>query len=349
MAQHINKKVIYKKIPIGLPTEKETFNIVQADIDIDNTKLAPDTVLVRNLYVSLDPYMRGRMRDPRVRSYVPAFKLDTVLETLAVAEVVKTASDRLKVGDIVSVMSKCENYSVVKAKGCTLIDNKYGIPLTYYLSVLGLPGLTAFIGLFKIGCPKAGETMFVSGASGAVGQIVGQLAKLRGLRVVGSAGTDEKVNYLTKELNFDAAFNYKKTKNLISTLKELCPSGIDIYFDNVGGETLEAALSLCNDFARVPLCGMISQYNSGPKDMHPIKNLILAVPRRIRLEGFIATDDHGELQAQFIKEVTQLVVEKKIKISETIDDGVENIPSSLISMFSGRNNGKQLVKLTSKL
>lgn len=191
--------------------------------------------------------------------------------------------------------------------------------------------------------------MFVSGASGAVGQIVGQLAKLKGLRVVGSAGTDEKVEYLLKKLHFDAAFNYKKTKNLRATLKDLCPAGIDIYFDNVGGETLEAALSLCNDFARVPLCGMISQYNSGPKEMYPIRNLILAVSRRIRLEGFIATDDHGELHAQFLREVTQLIVEKKIKIAETVDFGVEKVPSSLISMFAGRNNGKQLINLTPKL
>lgn len=345
----LNKRVIFKKIPTGMPSEDEHFEIKEEKIDLDSVTLLKGHILVKNLYASVDPYMRGRMRDPKIRSYVPAFETNSVLETLTISEVVRSEDPKFPKGTLVSTMSGCENYSVVKARACKKIQNDPSFPLTYYLSLLGLPGLTAYIGLYKIGQPKPGETIFVSGASGAVGQIVGQLAKTRGLRVVGSAGTDEKVEYLKNELNFDAGFNYKKTKNLIATLKELCPKGIDIYFDNVGGPTLDAALALCNDFARIPLCGMISQYNSGPGEQFPIKNLIVAVPRRIHLEGFIATDKHPELEKNFVKDVTQLIRENKIKISESVSHGVEKIPRSLIEMFAGKNNGKQLVNLTSKL
>ncbi|KAI9292271.1 NAD(P)-binding protein [Neoconidiobolus thromboides FSU 785] len=349
MTKVTNKQIYYKEIPKGFPQLDTTFEYKQEEIDLNKVELSQGQVLLENLIASVDPYMRGRMRDPKVRSYVPAFKLNAKLDTLTLSKVIRSNDSNLPEGSYVTLSAPCENYSVVKGKHCTPIITDPSIPLSYYLSILGVPGLTAYVGLYKIGQPKAGETIFISGASGAVGQIVGQLAKERGLRVIGSAGEDEKVDYLIKELKFDAAFNYKKEKDLKKILKELCPKGIDIYFDNVGGKTLEVAIGLCNDFARIPLCGMISQYNLAPKDYYPIKNLILAVPRRIKMEGFIATDDHGEYSKMFLKDCQNLIKQNKLKISESIDHGVENIPSSLLKLFKGGNQGKQLVKLSSKL
>jgi len=235
-----------------------------------------------------------------------------------------------------------ETYTVIKNFSATSKIPELGIPLSNWIGVLGMPGMTAFIGLHKIGNPKVGETIFISAASGAVGQLVGQLAKILGLRVVGSAGEDSKVEYLVKELKFDAAFNYK-TCDMNAELTKHCPKGIDIYFENVGGKTLEVVLTHCNNFARIPVCGMISQYNTQKPD--PIHNLFLLIVKRIRMEGFIVGDDWATYWPQFVKEIPELVKKGEIKYKEDITEGLEKAPEAFVGMLKGNNFGKTIVKV----
>lgn len=254
-----NKTLIFKKIPTGFPVAGEHLAVEDRPIDLDAP--APSGgLVVQVLYASFDPYLRGKMRDAKIQSYTPAFELNGPITNDTVCKVLKSDAADFREGETVLGYLPIAEYARVtkdKMPGVRKIDNPRGLDVSYFLGPLGMPGLTAYSSLYKIGRPQNGETIFISSAAGAVGQVVGQVAKRLGLRVVGSVGSDEKLAFITKELGFDAGFNYKKEKSL-DALRRLCPDGIDIYFENVGGEQLEAALECMNDHGRIPACGMVS-------------------------------------------------------------------------------------------
>ena len=324
--------------PVGFPTEA-TFEIAEVPIP----EPADGQVLVRNVYMSVDPYMRGRMND--VRSYTPPFALGEPLDGGAVGQVVRSNHSALREGDcVLSQMGWREHFV---ADGGALRKVERGpVPLSAYLGALGGPGLTAYVGLLDLGKPKEGETVFVSGAAGAVGTIVGQIAKIKGCRTIGSAGSDGKVAILKEELGFDGAFNYK-TRTLDDALSELAPQGIDVYFDNVGGAQLEAALNHMNPFGRIPVCGMISLYNETELPPGP-SNLIQIIPKRLTLRGFIVSDHFDRVPA-FIADMTKWLQEGSIRTRETIIDGIESAPRAFLGLLRGENVGKMLVKLAPEL
>jgi len=341
-----NKSLILKSIPHGYPT---TENLVVETSEIDLNSPPTGGVVTKNLFVSFDPYQRGRMRDPSVKSYSPPMLVGKPVDNSGIAEIVSSDSPDFKKGDIVFGWLGSENYSAVPKEAVARfkkIENKYKLPLSNYTGALGMPGLTAYSSYYKIGQPKKGETIFISAASGAVGQIVGQLAKHDGLRVIGSAGSDAKVDFLTKELKFDAAFNYKTMKPG-DALAKYAPDGIDIYYENVGGETLEAAIEAANDHARFVMCGMISVYNLKDKSegYHP-KNLFLIVQKRLLMQGFIVSDEgFGPAYAKEHEEnVSKWIANKEFVAKEEITEGVENAAQGLINIFYGKNFGKALLK-----
>lgn len=295
--------------------------------------------LVRNLYMSVDPYMRMRMND--VRSYTPPFAVGKALSGGAVGEVVESRAPELKPGDLVVSQLGWREHFVAKARWLERIETS-GVPPTAYLGALGLTGFTAWYGLKEIGQPKPGETVLVSAASGAVGSMVGQLAKLWGCRVVGSAGSAAKVKHVTDDLGFDAAFCYH-TQAPTDALAELAPEGIDVYFDNVGGDHLEAALRNMKDFGRVVECGMIAGYNEAAPPPGP-SSLTLVVTRRLLLKGFIITD-HWDRREAFLADVRPMVESGRLKCDETVVEGLERAPAALIGLFGGANIGKMLVRL----
>lgn len=295
--------------------------------------------LVRNLYMSVDPYMRMRMND--VRSYTPPFAVGKALSGGAVGEVMESRAPELQPGDLVVSQLGWREHFVAKAKWLEKIPAG-AIPPTAYLGVLGLTGFTGWYGLKEIGRPKPGETVFVSAASGAVGSVVGQLAKIWGCRVIGSAGSAAKVKYVTDDLGFDAAFDYH-TRPPAEALAELAPEGIDVYFDNVGGDDLEAALQNMKDFGRLVECGMIASYNEATPPPGP-RNLPLVVTRRLLLKGFIVTD-HWDRREAFLAEVRPLVEIGQLRSHETVVEGLERAPEAFIGLFGGTNVGKMLVRL----
>ena len=300
---------------------------------------AAGEVLVRNSYLSVDPYMRGRMRD--VKSYIPPFAVGEVLQGGAVGQVVASNGGDLQEGAWVQSMNGWREHFTSDGSGLLPVDPSVA-PVSTSLGVLGMPGLTAWYGLTQIGDPKEGETVFVSAAAGAVGSVVGQLARLRGARAVGSAGSPEKVEYLTGELDFDAAFDYKQ-EDLNGALREHCPDGIDVYFDNVGGDHLEAALSRMNTHGRVPLCGMVSTYNSDAPPPAP-RNFGELLPRRVAITGFIITD-HFDRYAEFAREVAGYLTGGQLRYRETVLDGIERMPEAFIGLLRGDNLGKMLVRV----
>ncbi|WNV82099.1 NADP-dependent oxidoreductase [Umezawaea sp. Da 62-37] len=323
--------------PQGWPTE---LNFEVAEVAVPEP--GDGEILVRNLVMSVDPYMRGRMND--TKSYVPPFQIGEPLDGGAVGEVVASNSPEFAVGDNVLHGKGWREYAIVGADHAVKVDSSVA-PLSAYLGVLGMPGLTAYAGLLRVGEFKEGDVVFVSGAAGAVGAIVGQVAKLRGAsKVIGSAGSAEKVRHLVDDLGFDAAFNYKDEGPVIKHLAELAPDGIDLYFDNVGGEHLEAAITLLRLRGRVVLCGAISQYNSTSATAGP-NNLALAIGKRLTLRGMLA-NDHGDLREQFVKEVGNWIADDKLKYDETlVEGGVAKAPSAFLGMLRGENTGKMLVKL----
>jgi len=352
MSFKTNVQVIYKQIPQGLPDPDKDFEIKKTTIVIKDVELKPNQVLVRTLYASVDPYMRARMRDPSIQSYFPAAIPGQPMQGGVVAEIVKSTDPKFSVGDIVVSFGNWEQYSVMStdSKAFGGVQKVPGgrsskVPLSYLLGVLGMPGLTAYIGLHKICEPlTAGQTLYVSAASGAVGQVVGQYGKSLGLRVVGSAGDDAKVEYLLKELKFDAAFNYKTETDFVKILKETCPQGIDIYFENVGGKMLDAVLVNCNSNARIAVCGMISQYNR-PDDLEPIYNISQVIGKKIRFEGFIVSDDIPKYKDDAIKAFTKLLQAGQLKYKETVTEGIEKLPHAFVDMLQGKNFGKAVVKI----
>ena len=321
--------------PVGFPKDSD-FQLTESTL----AEPGEGEVLVRNLYMSVDPYMRGRMND--VKSYSPPFKLGEPLEGGAVGRVERSRNPNFKEGDIVGNNLGWREAFVSDGRGLARIDAK-AAPTTAYLGVLGGTGLTAYVGLLDIGKPKPGETVFVSAAAGAVGSIAGQIARIKGCRVVGSAGSREKVNFLVNELGFDAAINYREG-NLDQALAAHCPNGIDVYFDNVGGDHLQAALGLMNAFGRISACGMISQYNNAQPVPGP-NNLTNIVRNRLLVQGFIISD-HLDRRAAFLADMSAWIREGEIKHRETVVEGLENAPRAFLGLLQGENTGKMLVKLS---
>ncbi|MFD7028906.1 NADP-dependent oxidoreductase [Streptomyces sp. NPDC059917] len=298
-------------------------------------------ILVRNLHMSVDPYMRGRMND--VKSYIPPFQLDAPMDGGAVGEVVASAAEGFEVGDHVLHGLGWREYAEFDAKHAVKVDASLA-PLSAYLGVLGMPGMTAYAGLFEVASFKEGDSVFVSGAAGAVGSLVGQFAKIKGAsRVIGSAGSDEKVTTLTEKYGFDAAFNYKNGP-VAEQLKEAAPEGINVYFDNVGGDHLEAAISSLNVHGRATLCGAIAQYNATEPTPGP-RNLALVIGKRLRLQG-ILVGDHAGLQQQFVQDVAGWLRSGELTYDETVVEGVENAAEAFLGLLRGDNTGKMIVSFT---
>ncbi|MBD3003170.1 NADP-dependent oxidoreductase [Streptomyces sp. 5-10] len=319
--------------PQGWP-KPEDFALREAPV----SQPGPGQALVRNLYMSVDPYMRGRMND--VKSYTPPFQLDRPMEGGAVGKVVASNAEGISVGDHILHFGGWREYATVDAKSAVTVDPEVA-PLPAYLGVLGMPGLTAYAGLLEVASFKEGDAVFVSGAAGAVGSEVGQIAKLKGAsRVIGSAGSDEKVRVLLDEYGFDAAFNYKNGP-VADQLKEAAPDGIDVYFDNVGGEHLEAAISRLKVHGRVTVCGMISQYNATEPTPAP-RNLAMVIGKRLRIQGMLV-GDHQHLQEQFFQEVGGWIREGKLHYRETVVKGVDNAVDAFLGMLRGENTGKMIV------
>jgi NADPH-dependent curcumin reductase CurA len=319
--------------PTGWPT-LDTF----AHATTELPALRDGDVLVRNSFMSVDPYMRGRMND--VKSYVPSFQVGKPLEGGAVGEVVESRAADLKPGDVVQSMRGWRDAFVAPASELRPVDTTVQ-PLSLHLGVLGMTGLTAWVGLNLVNV-TAGDRVFVSGAAGAVGSVAGQLARLRGCFVVGSAGSDQKVAALTSDFGFAAGFNYKRG-DIREQLAAAAPDGIDVYFDNVGGEHLEAALSCLREHGRIAACGAISRYNEAGPVPGP-RNMFLFVTRRLTMRGFIVTDHAREMKA-FAAEVTPLVRSGTLQARETVVSGLENAPRAFLDMLRGANLGKMLVKI----
>jgi NADPH-dependent curcumin reductase CurA len=340
MEKRMNKQILLVSRPAGMPTP-DNFKIVDAEMP----QPVEGEVLIRTLYLSVDPYMRGRMSDRK--SYVEPFTLNEVITGGVVGEVVESRAEAFQTGDIVVGMLGWQLYSVAKADQASVtsirkLDPKLA-PVTTALGILGMPGLTAYFGLLDIGKPKAGETVVVSGAAGAVGTVVCQIAKIRGCRVIGIAGSDEKNRYLTEELGVDAAINYKTTSDLRQALKEACPRGVDVYFDNVGGEVSDALMMLINHGARIVICGLISLYNLEQPDTGPRVQPYLLVNSAL-MQGFIVTD-YADRFAEGIMQLGGWLAEGKLKYVEHIVEGFENTPRAFLGLFKGENLGKQLVKV----
>ena len=334
-----NRRFVLASRPTAAPRE-DNFRLETAAVP----ELAPGQVLVRHRYLSLDPYMRGRMSDQK--SYAPPQPLGEVMVGGTAGEVVASKSEKFAVGDTVVGMGGWQDYAVVTVDGPTSSLRKVDatrIPLSAYLGAVGMPGVTAWYGLHMICEPKAGETVAVSAASGAVGGIVGQLAKAKGCRVVGIAGSPEKCKWVTDDLGFDTCIDYK-TENVAARLKQTCPKGIDVYFDNVGGEILDAVLAHISLHARIVLCGAISMYNATEFPPGP-KNYVSLIVQRGRMEGFIVTDFMPRFPEAFMQ-ISQWISEGKIKYAVDVVQGLENATTAINRLFTGANTGKLLVQIS---
>ena len=296
-------------------------------------------VLVKNLWLSLDPYMRGRISD--AKSYVPPVAIGGLMVGQTVGEVVESKSAAFKAGDHVLTSLGWQTHGVARGAEVTKVNANAGVPLSYYLGVLGMPGLTAWFGLYEIGHPRAGNTLVVSAASGAVGSVVGQLAKASGCRVVGIAGGKAKCDYVVKDLGFDACVDYKAGK-LGEDLGAACPNGVDVYFENVGGQIMDAVMARMNFASRMVVCGLISDYNTTePYGMKMMRSVLV---NRIRMQGMIVFDWVNRYP-EGIKALSALVAAGRIKYRESVVQGIENAPQGLVDLLQGKNFGKQLVKL----
>jgi NADPH-dependent curcumin reductase CurA len=329
------KQIVLASRPKGLPT-KENFRIETVTLP----GLQDGEVLVKGLYFSVDPYMRGRMDD--AKSYAPPFQVNAPVYGNAIAEIIESKSKNFKKGDLVKGTLSWATESVVNYKSVTKIDTSIAPP-TYYLGILGMPGLTAFFGLLYIGKPSAGETIVISGAAGAVGIVAGQIAKLKDCRVVGIAGSDEKIKMLKDEFHFDEVINYKTTSDIDKAIKETCPNGVDIYFDNIGGEISDAVISNINFHARIVLCGQISLYNTAETPMGPRLQPMLLTNSAL-MEGFIVSDFKNSF-SEGMQQLSQWVKEDKLVYKETITEGFDKLPDAFLGLFSGKNIGKMIVKV----
>ncbi len=329
-----SKEIRLKSRPVGVP---QASNFELASVTLPDP--APGEIQVRNHWMTVDPYMRGRMND--MASYVPPFQLGEVMQGGAVGEVVASNDPAFKAGDPVQSFLGWREAFNAPAAAIQKLET-HGLPPEAFLGVAGMPGMTAYIGLLKIAALKDGDVVFVSAAAGAVGQVVCQIAKLKGHTVIGSAGGAEKVAYL-KELGVDHVIDYKAEGDLTAALMRAAPNGIDVYFENVGGAHMEAALMAARPMGRFALCGMISQYNA--TDLGPgVRGLIMAVGKQLRLEGFIVSSNM-DMQEAFIRDMSAWIAQGKVKWRETIEDGIENAPAAFLKLFKGENVGKMLVKL----
>ena len=331
-----NREIHLRRRPTGMPVA-EDFELQDCPV----AELQDGEVLVRNNWMSVDPYMRGRMIERK--SYVPPFAVGEVLEGGATGEVVESRNPAFPVGTRVAHMSGWREYHLSTGEDLQPLPES-SVPEQAFLGILGMPGMTAYTGLLKIGELKEGESVFVSAASGAVGAIVCQIAKQKGCYVVGSVGSDSKARYLKEELGVDAVINYKTTGNLQADLAEACPNGIDVYFENVGGAHLEAALNVMNDHGRIAVCGMIDQYNATAPVPGPA-NLAQIIIKKLKLQGFIVFE-HWDGYPAFVQEMSQWIREGKISWKETVYNGIEQAPEAFMGLFTGKNTGKMLVKLS---
>ncbi|MEK6374113.1 MAG: NADP-dependent oxidoreductase [Acidobacteriota bacterium] len=329
-----NTQVLFTRRPEGMPAE-DNFDIVTTPL----REPGDGEVLRRTIYLSVDPYMRGRMSTQK--SYVEGATLGDTMVGQTVSQVMASNNPRFEPGDIVLTNDGWQAYGLSDGKGLRKIDPA-AAPISWSLGVLGMVGLTAYVGLLDIGKPKEGETVVVSAAAGAVGSIVGQIAKIKGCRAVGIAGSDEKCAVVVRELGFDACVNYK-TQDLNAALKEACPDGVDIYFDNVGGAVLETVLKRINVHARIPLIGLISQYNVDKPSAGP--NLGPILVKRALLQGMIIFD-HTDRLPDFLRDMSQWLREGKIHYREDIVQGLENAPRAFIGLFKGENIGKRIVQVS---
>jgi NADPH-dependent curcumin reductase CurA len=331
----MNKVIELHKRPVGKPDLSDFKTYIE-----DVPTAGDDEVLLKTTYVSVDPYLRGRMNDSE--SYIPPFELNKPLQSGIIAEVSDSNNTLFKRGDFVLGNLYWKEYQVSDGKGLRVIPNDPAY-LSAYLGVLGMTGLTAYLGLTRIGLPKPGETLVVSGAAGAVGSIAGQVGKLLGCKVVGLTGSDEKVHLLTSKFHFDEAINYKTTLDLSGTITTACPDGVDIYFDNVGGKISDHVLNNINKHARIPLCGAISLYNDASPALGPYIQPVL-VKKSALIQGFIV----GDFAAHFpeaTKQLTGWLLEGKLTYHETIYEGFDQIPQAFLGLFEGSNEGKMIVKI----
>lgn len=332
-----NRQILLKSRPNGWPTS-DNFEVAKTAVP----EPGPGQIVIETSYMSVDPYMRGRMND--AKSYVPPFQIGSPLQAGIVGKVIASNDGPFTEGTYVVGMGDWANYTVTDGEGYNPVDPTLA-PLSYYLGILGMPGMTAYVGLKGVADMKNGENLFVSAASGAVGQVVGQIGKNMGCHVAGSAGSDDKVAYLKDELGFDAAFNYK-SDDVYKAVRTCNPNGIDVYFENVGGPVLEAVINNLNFNSRIALCGLISMYNATLDDLPPgPRNMAVMVGRSVKMQGFIVSN-YPELCREWIGVGAGWLKEGKLKYRESVAEGVENAPQAFIDMLGGKNFGKQVVKLS---
>lgn len=336
-AQAMNRQILLMSRPQGMPTE-QNFKLVETAIP----EPKDGEVLVRSLFISVDPYMRGRMSDRP--SYTPPFAVNQPISGDVVGKVVASKHPNFKPEEVVCGILDWADYALLSGDKLRKIDPQLA-PISTAIGVLGMPGMTAYFGLLDIGQPKAGETVVISGAAGAVGMIVGEIAKIKGCRVVGIAGSDEKVDYLIKELGFDAAVNYKDP-DYAAQLQKACPKGVDIYFDNVGGDITDSVMNLINFHARIVVCGQISMYNLTKPDIGP-RLFRTLITKSAVAKGFLVRLDYIDRFPEGVKQMAQWIKQGKIKYRESIVEGLENTPKAFLGLFSGDNIGKQIVKVAS--
>ncbi|HWR51114.1 MAG TPA: NADP-dependent oxidoreductase [Bryobacteraceae bacterium] len=334
-----NRRIVLASRPTGEP-RPENFRLEETDVPQPGAGQA----LLRTLYLSLDPYMRGRMNAGP--SYAPPVEVGQVMEGGTVSEVVESHAPELRPGEVVLGYTGWQEYAAADAKALRKLDPALA-PVTTALGVLGMPGMTAYTGLLNIGQPKPGETVVVSAASGAVGSVVGQIARIRGCRAVGIAGGPEKCGFVRDTLGFDACVDHR-SPGFAADLQAACPQGIDIYFENVGGAVFQAVLPLLNPFARVPVCGLVAHYNAtelppGPDRVPAVMSAILV--KRLTFRGFIVSD-YAAQQPEFLRDVSGWLREGRIKYREDVVEGLKNAPEALIGLLRGRNFGKLLVKVS---
>ena len=330
-----NRQIVLKSRPDGLPTPAN-FALVESPIP----EPGDHELLIRTLWLSLDPYMRGRMA--ATKSYAPSVALGGVMVGGTVGRVLASRDPRLVAGDLVVGPGGWQEYAAIQARTARKVDPTVA-PVSTALGVLGMPGMTAYVGLLDIGHPRAGETVVVSAASGAVGSVVGQIAKIKECRAVGIAGGSKKCDYVTKTLGLDACVDYR-TPKFVEALAAACPGGVDVYFENVGGAVQDAVWPLLNDFARIPVCGLIAQYNDAVPKPGPSFRSVLS--KRLAVRGFIV-GDHAPRWDDFFRDVSAWVREGRVKYREDVVEGLERAPEALIGLLQGRNFGKLLVRVAS--
>ncbi len=330
-----NRQFVLASRPAGLP-EESNFKLIETPIP----ELKDGEFLARAMYISVDPYMRGRIS--QARSYAAGVEIGGLMVAGGVARVVDSKNANFAVGDVVDVYMGWQEYVISNGRGIRKLDASLA-PVSTALGVLGMTGMTAYFGLLDVCNPKPGETVVVSGAAGAVGSLVGQIAKIKGCKTVGIAGGDDKCEWILKDCGYDAAFNYKTTDNYGAKLKELCPNGIDVYFDNVGGAITDAVFMQINTFARMSICGQISQYNNAKPDLGP-RLLGMLIVARAKAQGFLVTD-YMQRFGEGLAEMSGWLREGKLKYREDIVEGFENLPKAFIGLFHGENTGKRIVKV----